>query len=134
MTSYIYQTITYFSKYCLNSSFRKPMSQDKGKQPINPNKPCAIQEPFLPLHIPFPFSKPLPSAKSQVFLDKIWSTHLSGQRNSRMRKNISDLAIHLKSLESRIQFLEQQWASSSIPRIEKQFRTQLLEKVNGLLP
>ena len=95
------------------------MSQEKGKQPKNSNILYASQDPLLPpLHISFPSSNPLPSAKSQVFLDKIWSTHLSGQRNSRMRKNISDLAIHLKSLESRIQSLEQQCASSSIQELK----------------
>ena len=62
------------------------MSQDKGKQPINPNKPYATQDPFLPLQIPFPSSNPLPSAESQVFLDKIRSTHLSGQAQSQVKE------------------------------------------------
>lgn len=51
-----------------------------------------------------------------------------------MRKNLSDLANYIKKLKTKIQMLQQQCVSSSIPRIEKQFRIQLLEKVDIFLP
>lgn len=112
-------------------SSQLPLPSNKGKQPIF--EPSTIPELF-PLQIPFPSSNPLPSAESQALLDRIWSTHLSGQKNSQMRKNISDLALHLKSLESKIHLLEQNSASSSNYKSEEQFRHQLLDKVDNLLP
>eukprot|EP00268_Persea_americana_P000279 TRINITY_DN10108_c0_g2_i1.p1 TRINITY_DN10108_c0_g2~~TRINITY_DN10108_c0_g2_i1.p1 ORF type:complete len:307 (-),score=26.94 TRINITY_DN10108_c0_g2_i1:323-1243(-) len=107
-------------------------STDKGKQPIESNKVSAIAHEEPPFRIPFTSFYPTHSAASQILIDNIWSACLSGQCNSLMRKHLSDLANHIKYLEAKIQMLEQHFAPSSIPPIE--YRIQLLEKVNTLLP
>ena len=101
-------SIKLFNNYSNFYSHRKTlMSTNKGKQPIESKKVSGLTHEKPPFPIPFPSFYPPPSAASQILIDNIWSTYLSGQCNFLMQKHLSDLANHLKYLEAKIQMLEQ---------------------------